>query len=70
MKELPKRQKETYEYIKQFIASHGYSPTQDEIGQHFMVSQITVKECLEVLRQKKLISYMTGKPRTITVMYN
>lgn len=70
MKELPKRQKETYEYIKAFISSHGYSPTQEEIAQHFLVSQITVKDCLETLKEKKLINYFKGKPRTISITNN
>lgn len=68
MKELPPRQKETYEYIKAFIASHGYSPTQDEIATHFMITQVTVLECLETLKAKNFITYCKGKPRTITII--
>ena len=68
MKELPPRQKETYEYIKSFISSHGYSPTQEEIAQHFLVSHITICKCLAVLKSKKVVNYLEGKPRTITLL--
>lgn len=68
MKELPKRQKETYEYIKAFKDSHGYVPSQDEMAVHFMVSQQAMSYIIEKLKQKGFINYIKGKQRTITIL--
>lgn len=53
---LTKRQKQLYDYIDDYIASHGYAPTLEEIGQHFNLSSLaTVHKHLSNLEHKGLI---------------
>ncbi len=35
---LTKRQKETYDFIAEYVGEHGYAPTLEEIGEHFGLS--------------------------------
>lgn len=53
MKNLTKRQKEIFDFIKNFSLEHGYSPSYREIGEHFGYRSLaTVFDHIESLRQK------------------
>ena len=60
------RQKEIYEYIKDFIVEHSYSPTIREIA--FAVglnSSSTVHGHLDRMRKKVYIDFIKSSPRTL-----
>ena len=66
---LTKRQKELYDYIGDFIASHGYAPTLEEIGGHFELSSLaTVHKHLSNLEQKGLIKRKWNFSRAIELV--
>lgn len=66
MKELTKRQKDTLNVIKKFIASHGYPPTVREIGKILNLSSpATIQVHLKCLAEKGYISKGNQQNRTI-----
>ncbi|MEE9275315.1 MAG: transcriptional repressor LexA [bacterium] len=66
---LTKRQREIYEFIRQFIQSKGYAPSIAEIGQHFqLTSPATVHKHLQNLAQKGLIKRSWNRSRAIEVV--
>ncbi len=53
---LTKRQKQLYDYLDDYIATHGFAPTLDEIGEHFRLNSLaTVHKHLTNLEHKGLI---------------
>ena len=50
------RQARILEYIVRYRRQHGYSPTYEEIAQHFARSKVTVFEHVLALRQKGLVT--------------
>jgi repressor LexA len=53
---LTRRQKELLDYLKEFITDRGYSPSLEEICQHFgLASKATVHKHLQNLEEKGLI---------------
>lgn len=53
---LTKRQKQLYDYLDDYIATHGFAPTLEEIGEHFSLSSLaTVHKHLSNLEHKGLI---------------
>lgn len=63
------RQKQVFEYIKQFIELNGYGPTLKEIGEAMKLSSLaTVHEHLSVLERKGLIKRTPGTRRAIEIM--
>ncbi len=53
---LTKRQKQLYDYLDDYIATHGFAPTLEEIGGHFQLSSLaTVHKHLTNLEHKGLI---------------
>ncbi len=56
METLTKRQKETLDFIEQYLGEHGYAPTLSEIGQYFGLSSLaTIHKHLRNLEEKGLI---------------
>src|SRR5437016_10697938 len=50
---LTKRQKELLDFLRAYIAEHGYAPTLDEIGRHFALGSLaTVHKHLTNLERK------------------
>lgn len=69
MENLTKRQKDTLEYIKKYIISHGYPPTVREIAIAIDVSSpATVQAHLDRLADKGYIKRGSNKNRTIELM--
>lgn len=63
------RQVEVLNFIRAFIARHGYPPTVREIGAHFgWTSTNAPEDMLRVLEKKGLITRAAGKARTIRVV--
>lgn len=66
---LTKRQKQLYDYLDDYIASHGYAPTLEEIGAHFQLSSLaTVHKHLSNLEQKGLIKRKWNFSRAIELV--
>ena len=67
MKELTKRQREIFDFLKAFIETRGYPPTQKEIGDHFSMSAVSAKSHVMLIEKKGFIDQQAGKPRSIRV---
>ena len=68
MTNLTKRQEDVLDYVKSYIASHGYPPTVREIGKALGVnSPATIQAHLEGLEEKGFIRKEGTKNRTIEV---
>lgn len=66
---LYRRQKQILDFIKQYIAKYGYSPTLGEIADSIGVSSLaTVHEHLQALISKGLIKKFEGAVRGIEVL--
>ena len=71
METLTKRQDDVLDFVKSYIASHGYPPTVREIGSAIGVSSpATVQAHLESLAEKGFIRKEGTKNRTIEVLVN
>ena len=69
MTSLTKRQEDVLDYVKSYIASHGYPPTVREIGKALGVnSPATIQAHLEGLEEKGFIRKEGTKNRTIEVL--
>jgi len=63
---LTKRQKQIFDYIKQFIKERGYSPSLEEIRRHFRLSsRSTVHYYIEALREKRYLNKLDHQARAI-----
>ena len=64
---LTERQQEVYNFITEFIAEHGYSPSFREIMKGcYFGSVSTVAGYVDRLIKKGVIEYTPRTPRTIT----
>jgi repressor LexA len=65
---LTRRQKEICDYLEDYIATHGYAPTLEEIGAHFALSSLaTVHKHLTNLERKGVISRKWNLSRAIEI---
>jgi repressor LexA len=66
---LTKRQKEIYDYVRDFIEARGYSPSLQEIGQHFGLSAVaTVHKHVSNLVEKGLLRRGRNQNRSLEVI--
>jgi len=66
---LTKRQKEVLDYLREYIGTHGYAPTFEEIGRHFGLSSVaTVHKHLTNLERKGLIQRRWNYSRAIELV--
>lgn len=66
---LTRRQKEIWDYLDNYIATHGYAPTLEEIGQRFHLSSLaTVHKHLTNLEQKGIIKRKWNLSRAIELI--
>ncbi len=66
---LTRRQREIYEFIREFIQAKGYAPSIAEIGQNFrLTSPATVHKHLQNLAQKGLIKRSWNRSRAIEMV--
>jgi repressor LexA len=63
---LTKRQREVYDFIREFVAENGYSPSLEEIGAHFNLSSVaTVHKHVQHLVDKRLLRKAWNRSRSI-----
>jgi repressor LexA len=66
---LTKRQKELFDFLDGYLATHGYAPTLEEIGVRFNLSSLaTVHKHLTNLEQKGLIRRTWNHSRAIELV--
>lgn len=66
---LTKRQKEIYDFVRDFIESKGYSPSLQEIGRHFDLSAVaTVHKHVSNLVEKGLLRRGRNQNRSLEVV--
>lgn len=69
MEKLTRRQKDTLDFIKTYIVSHGYPPTVRELAKELGVSSpATIQAHIVALQDKGYIKKGTCKNRTIELM--
>lgn len=60
------RQKALLDYLRTYIAAHGYAPTLEEMGRHFRLASLaTVHKHLQNLERKKLIRRLPNQSRAL-----
>jgi repressor LexA len=63
---LTRRQREVYDFIRDFVAEKGYSPSLEEIGAHFQLSSVaTVHKHVQRLVEKRLLRKAWNRSRSI-----
>ena len=66
---LTKRQKEIYDYVRDFLEREGYAPSLEEIGEHFGLSSVaTVHKHIQNLSEKGLLRKAWNRSRSIEVI--
>lgn len=64
----PKTDAQVVAVIRAYIDSHGYSPSMRDIAKAIGLSVSPTKRRLDLMRDKGLITFESGKPRTIKVV--
>jgi len=63
---LTRRQREIYDFVRQFVAERGYSPSLEEIGAHFGLSSVaTVHKHVQHLVEKRLLKKAWNRSRSV-----
>jgi repressor LexA len=63
---LTRRQREVYDFIRDFVAQNGYSPSLEEIGAHFNLSSVaTVHKHVQHLVEKRFLRKAWNRSRSI-----
>lgn len=68
MKELTKKQKKIFEFLKSYVKEHGYPPTMREIGAYFGFTWPAAKGHLIALKNKGLVRINPFKSRGIEII--
>lgn len=63
MIELPRRQKEVYQYILSYKKKHGYEPSTPHMAKHFGVTTTTIQQTMAALKKKGLVKPQKPQPR-------
>lgn len=67
---LTKKKKQILDYIKKYIKKNDYSPSHEEIAEHFDLAISTVHQHIEELKQLGYLNKLDHKARTIDVSNN
>ena len=63
---LTRRQREIYDFIRRFVAERGYSPSLEEIGEHFGLSSVaTVHKHVQHLVEKGFLRKAWNRSRSV-----
>ena len=63
---LTKRQREIYDFIREFVAEQGYSPSLEEIAAHFGLSSVaTVHKHVQHLVEKRFLRKAWNRSRSV-----
>lgn len=66
---LPKKKRQMLEFLKAYIAQHGYAPTLTEIARHFRVRSLaTVHEHLAFLEKAGFLRRAKENTRALTIL--
>jgi repressor LexA len=66
---LTKRQREIYDFVREFLDDHGYAPSLEEIAAHFGLSSVaTVHEHLEHLQDKGVLRRDPNRSRAVEII--
>lgn len=66
---MGKRQRQIYDFIKEFLRKHNYPPTIREIASAVgLNSSSTVHSHLNAMREKGYIDFIASRPRTIHII--
>ena len=66
---LTKRQKEILDYVRDFLDGQGYSPTLEEIADHFALASLNgVYKHLRALEERGFIRRLSNQARSIQVL--
>lgn len=68
MRELTPRQRQVFNFIKQFISKNARSPSIYEIGEHFLFSAKAADDHVRALVRKKYIGQKKGKQLSLTIL--
>ena len=65
-----KRQQQAYAFIRQFCVEHGYSPSVREIAEGLGCpnSTASIVVYLVEMRQRGMVTFADGQPRTVRVV--
>ncbi len=65
---LTQRQKQIYEFIKQYIKENDYAPSLEEIGRYFKLKSVgTIHEHIETLRARGFLNKVEHQARSIEI---
>jgi len=63
---LTKRQKEIFDFLEEFIHNNGYSPSMEEIAEHFQIASVNaIYKHLESLRRRGFLRRDPNRARSI-----
>lgn len=68
MKQITERQQQVIDFISEWIATHGYSPSFKDIGDGMGFSIKAAYDHLSALRKKGAIKYDDGIARSIRIV--
>jgi len=68
---LTKRQKEILGFLKDYLGERGYSPTLEEIANHFKIASLNaIYKHLKALEERGFIRRLSNQARSIQVLEN
>ena len=63
---LTRRQREIFDFVRDFVGDHGYAPSLEEIGAHFRLSSVaTVHKHVQHLAEKGYLRKAWNRSRSI-----
>ncbi len=66
---LTKRQREIYDFLREYVAREGYAPSLEEVGAHFGLSSVaTVHKHVQNLVEKGLLRKTWNRSRSIEIV--
>jgi repressor LexA len=68
MKEMSRRQQEVYDFIKDYHAQNGISPSVSDIAAGLGLAHTTIAIYVDVLKKKGFVKSLPGIPRSLTVV--
>jgi site-specific DNA-methyltransferase (adenine-specific) len=67
---LTKKKKQILDYIKRYIKKHDYSPSLEEMAEHFKLVVSTVHQHIDELKRDNYLDKLDNQPRTIQIAEN
>jgi len=67
---LTKKKKQILDYIKRYIKKHDYSPSLEEMAEHFKLVVSTIHQHIDELKRDGYLDKLDNQPRTIQISEN